>query len=148
MSRENGFMKKYADRYSPLNYKDIHEADSIRSQVLTPTSPFPVHTHFRRRGKVSDLFNCGVAIDNIKTIGHWKMGVLDVYLIFTPEYLAAIQLAGILKAEQRLDSGATSKIMVRLNTIVPCEQEIHLLQRFLISTISYSFLFPLFEVGG
>ena len=79
MSRDNGFMEKYADRYSPLNYKDIHEADSIRSQVLTTTSPFPVHTHFRRRGKVSDLFNCGVAIDNIKTIGHWKMGVLDIH---------------------------------------------------------------------
>ena len=74
------------------------------------------------------MFNSGVAIDNIKTIGHWKMGVLDVYLIFTPEYLAAKQLTGILKAEQRLDSGATSKIMVRRCTMMPSEQETHLLQ--------------------
>ena len=67
---ENGFMRKYADRYSPLNYQDIHEADSIRSQILTPTSPFPVHTHIHRREKASVLFNCGVAIDDIKTIEH------------------------------------------------------------------------------
>ena len=115
-------------KFSPLTYKDIHDADQIRSQILTPTSPFPVHTHLRRRGGASDLFDCGFTIDDIKAIGHWDMGVLDVYLAFTPEYLAAKQLAGILKAEQRLDSGATSKIMVRRFTMMPSEQETHLLQ--------------------
>ena len=52
-------------KYSPLTYHDFHEADSIRSQILTPRSPFPVHMHLRLRGEASVIFDRGIAIDDI-----------------------------------------------------------------------------------
>ncbi len=50
------------------------------------------------------------------------MGVLDVYLSFSPEYLAAIQLSGILRAEQKLDSGEPSKLFVRNGGVLTGDQ--------------------------
>ena len=52
-------------KYSPLTYHDFLEADSIRSQILTPMSPFPVHTHLHLRRETSGIFDRGIAIDDI-----------------------------------------------------------------------------------
>ena len=88
--------------FLPLSYADIQNADKIRTEKLGYEDAL-FRSHLRRRGGASDLFDAGVSIRDIKVIGHWSMGVLDPYLSWSSEEISALQLAGILRAETRLE---------------------------------------------
>ncbi len=97
--------------FLPLSYSDIEKADEIRTAKLG-YKDICFRSHLRRRGGASDLFDAGVAIKDIKVVGHWSMGVLDPYLSWSSEEISALQLAGILRAETRLEKNWASKIVV------------------------------------
>lgn len=97
--------------FLPLSYADIQAADKIRTEKLG-YKDILFRSHLRRRGGASDLFDAGVCIREIKVVGHWSMGVLDPYLSWSSSEISALQLAGILRAETRLEKMWPSKIMV------------------------------------
>ena len=50
-------------------------------------------------GGASDFFDAGVPLVDIKVIGHWSIGVLNVYISWTADLIVSLQRKGILRAE-------------------------------------------------
>ena len=98
--------------FVPLSYKDIVSADKVRTNWLG-YDEHGFRSHLRRRGGASDLFDAGCSIRDIKIVGHWSFGVLDPYLSWSQKEISDLQLAGLKRAEQRLEHNWPSKIVVR-----------------------------------
>jgi hypothetical protein len=100
---------KHKPRLLPLSYENIRSADLTRTNHLG-YDRHNFKSHLRRKGGASDLFDAGIPTDKIKIIGHWSIGVLDVYLRWDPKEIAKAQIKGIKRAELRMKNGWPSKI--------------------------------------
>ena len=99
-------------KFVPLSYNDIVKADKVRTNWLG-YDDHNFRSHLRRRGGASDLFDAGCSIRDIKIVGHWSFGVLDPYLSWSQKEISDLQLAGLNRAEQRLEQNWPSRIMVK-----------------------------------
>ena len=63
------------------------------------------------------MFDAGVPKEDILVVGHWSIGILKVYLSWTEDKIANLQLKGILRAELRSSNGWPSKLMVELTCL-------------------------------
>ena len=95
--------------FTPLTYSTLLAADLARTAHLG-YEHHNFRSHLRRNGGASDLYDAGIPTTQIKIIGHWSIGVLDVYIKWDPAGIARAQLEGIKRAELRLLRGWSSKL--------------------------------------